>query len=145
MPEWSNGAVSKTVEPIWVPGVRIPLSPPVPKTQRHGQCPCLFMTAGPKNKPACFSRPAAIKSCALLLCVFGTEASPKGTPSAAGAKVIPRAALLLCVFGTEASPKGTPSAAGAKVIPRAALLPATPNGQKQGGGTYCTKFGIVIS
>ena len=29
MPERSNGAVSKTVEPLWVPGVRIPLSPPV--------------------------------------------------------------------------------------------------------------------
>ena len=32
MPEWSIGAVSKTVVPLRVPGVRIPLSPqkPVP-------------------------------------------------------------------------------------------------------------------
>ncbi len=28
MPEWSIGAVSKTVEPFGVPRVRIPLSPP---------------------------------------------------------------------------------------------------------------------
>ena len=29
MPEWLNGAVSKTVVPLRVPRVRIPLSPPV--------------------------------------------------------------------------------------------------------------------
>ena len=29
MPEWSNGAVSKTVVPLEVPRVRIPLSPPI--------------------------------------------------------------------------------------------------------------------
>ena len=29
MPEWSNGAVSKTVVPARVPRVRIPLSPPL--------------------------------------------------------------------------------------------------------------------
>lgn len=28
VPEWSNGAVSKTVVPLRVPRVRIPLSPP---------------------------------------------------------------------------------------------------------------------
>ena len=28
MPEWLNGAVSKTVEPVKVPRVRIPFSPP---------------------------------------------------------------------------------------------------------------------
>ena len=28
VPEWSNGAVSKTVEPLRVPRVRIPVSPP---------------------------------------------------------------------------------------------------------------------
>ena len=28
VPEWSNGAVSKTVEPSRVPRVRIPVSPP---------------------------------------------------------------------------------------------------------------------
>ena len=28
MPEWSNGADSKSVEPLGVPRVRIPLSPP---------------------------------------------------------------------------------------------------------------------
>ena len=28
VPEWSNGAVSKTVEPVRVPRVRIPVSPP---------------------------------------------------------------------------------------------------------------------
>ena len=31
MPERSNGAVSKTVDPVRGPGVRIPLSPPAPK------------------------------------------------------------------------------------------------------------------
>ncbi len=30
VPEWLNGAVSKTVERASVPGVRIPLSPPAP-------------------------------------------------------------------------------------------------------------------
>ena len=30
MPEWSNGAVSKTVVLVTVPRVRIPLSPPLP-------------------------------------------------------------------------------------------------------------------
>ncbi len=29
MPEWSNGAVSKTVVPFGAPGVRIPLSPQI--------------------------------------------------------------------------------------------------------------------
>ncbi len=29
MPEWSNGAVSKTVERASVPRVRIPVSPPI--------------------------------------------------------------------------------------------------------------------
>ena len=29
VPEWSNGAVSKTVEPSRVPRVRIPVSPPL--------------------------------------------------------------------------------------------------------------------
>ena len=28
MPEWSNGAVSKTVVPVMVPRVRIPVCPP---------------------------------------------------------------------------------------------------------------------
>ena len=32
MPEWSNGAVSKTVVPLRVPRVRIPLSPPLAST-----------------------------------------------------------------------------------------------------------------
>jgi hypothetical protein len=34
--EWSNVAVSKTVEPLRVPRVRIPVSPPIPNfTQFH--------------------------------------------------------------------------------------------------------------
>ena len=37
MPEWSNGAVSKTVESFRAPGVRIPLSPPyISRTKRTG-------------------------------------------------------------------------------------------------------------
>lgn len=34
MPEWSNGAVSKTVEPSRVPRVRIPVSPPLALAKR---------------------------------------------------------------------------------------------------------------
>ena len=34
VPEWSNGAVSKTVEPSRVPRVRIPVSPPHPPKTR---------------------------------------------------------------------------------------------------------------
>jgi hypothetical protein len=31
VPEWPNGAVSKTVVPLWAPWVRIPPSPPAMK------------------------------------------------------------------------------------------------------------------
>ena len=36
MPEWLNGAVSKTVECASAPGVRIPLSPPFNNKERLG-------------------------------------------------------------------------------------------------------------
>ena len=36
MPEWLNGAVSKTVVRVTVPGVRIPLPPPIPHASRIG-------------------------------------------------------------------------------------------------------------
>ena len=46
MPEWSNGAVSKTVVLSRAPGVRIPLSP-----QSHVQPAC-------RNSGLCFIRPS---------------------------------------------------------------------------------------
>ncbi len=35
MPEWSNGADSKSVEPFGVPRVRIPISPPLKGPDRN--------------------------------------------------------------------------------------------------------------
>ena len=52
MPERSNGAVSKTVEPLWVPGVRIPLSPPQ-KNKRAGKAGNQ-KAAAKKSKFICF-------------------------------------------------------------------------------------------
>ena len=35
VPEWSNGAVSKTVVGASLPRVRIPVSPPNPNSSKH--------------------------------------------------------------------------------------------------------------
>ena len=35
VPEWSNGAVSKTVVPVRVPRVRIPVSPPNNEREKY--------------------------------------------------------------------------------------------------------------
>ena len=42
MPEWSNGAVSKTVVPFGVPRVRIPPSPHAKKSPSQHRCGGLF-------------------------------------------------------------------------------------------------------
>ncbi len=51
VPEWSNGAVSKTVEPSRVPRVRIPVSPPLftlitTAPERRRDVPCAALCGG---------------------------------------------------------------------------------------------------
>ena len=85
MPERSNGAVSKTVEPIRVPGVRIPLSPPQ-KTKAGKAGPT--KENNPENKFICFSGVFLFAAQSAVL-FFVKLPPPQGTPSASGAKVIP--------------------------------------------------------
>lgn len=47
MPEWPIGAVSKTAVPARVPGVRIPLSPPIILPPPTGLAPQAFTGAYP--------------------------------------------------------------------------------------------------
>ena len=79
MPERSIGAVSKTVEPFWVPGVRIPLSPPPENNKRHGHVRVFsFLAKGQKINLFIFCACRQKESCALLLLLFSGEAFPSG-------------------------------------------------------------------
>ncbi len=57
MPEWSIGAVSKTVVPVWVPRVRIPLSPQTLQSRHQKRWRLFFMqiTIRHDHNPLCTS------------------------------------------------------------------------------------------
>ena len=96
VPEWLNGAVSKTVERASVPGVRIPLSPPLPFSTTDcigllerqflppeaGDVPNepeIFRTSCLRQRPFCF--PKTTVTCARFRQSFEWLPSHKGAAS----------------------------------------------------------------
>ena len=71
-----------------------------------------FCGAPEKTNAFVFSSGATKKAAPCCFAFLDLKPPPRGTPSASGAKVIPREKPMICGY------RGTPSATGAKVIPQ---------------------------
>ena len=71
-----------------------------------------FCGAPEKTNAFVFSSGAIKKAAPCCFAFLDLKPPPRGTPSASGAKVIPREKPMICGY------RGTPSATGAKVIPQ---------------------------